>query len=198
MYNLVEGNVMGKFAADGYHGSGSHTVLLRNRILGTSRWQYVDHRTAVQIDRRNQFYSLVGNVLGSVVTPPSLAYATTSDWNGDAVFRLGFPDVGNDSYVGTWPPTPLAFDDGGPRDLYVDRNLTTNGTTLIEGNWDSVTQHVDWSAGPQSIPASLFLTSKPAWFGSLPWPPVDPNGTQSDDPSVIPAGYRYAHNGMNP
>ena len=30
-FNLVEGNYMGKFGSDGYHGSGLHTVLLLSR-----------------------------------------------------------------------------------------------------------------------------------------------------------------------
>jgi hypothetical protein len=45
----------------------------------------------------------------------------------------------------------------------------------------------------QPLPASYFLSSKPAWFGSLAWPPVDPANPATDDPSIIPAGYRYVH-----
>lgn len=193
MYNLVEGNVAGKFGVDAYHGSGSHTVLLRNRVLGTSRWPGVDHQTAIQIDRRNLYYTLLGNVLGSVAAPADQVYATASGWAGTAIYRLGFPDGGNDGYDGTSPPTPLAHADGGPRDLYVERTTTAPGTTLIEGNWDATTGAVDWSGDELAVPASLFLTTKPDFFGSLPWPPVDPGATATDDPTIIPAGYRYVH-----
>ena len=57
---------MSKFGSDGYHGSGSHAVLLRNVATGRNRWTYAVYRTAVQIDRRNTFYTIVGNVLGEV------------------------------------------------------------------------------------------------------------------------------------
>jgi hypothetical protein len=46
------------------------------------------------------------------------------------------------------------------------------------------------------LPASLAYSAKPAWFGFLAWPPVDPNSpTFSFD--IIPAGYRFK-TGVNP
>jgi len=196
-FNLVEGNVIGRFGSDAYHGSGSHTLLFRNAITGTSRWQGVTNRTAVQIDRRNLDYSVVGNVLGVASDPATHAYAMESGWSGSAIFRLGFPDMGNDGYSGTYPPTDLLHADGGPRDLYVDRTTSPDGTTLIEGNWDSVSGAVDWSVPEATHPDSYFLDAKPAFFGSLSFPPVDPDDPVSDDPTIIPAGYRYL-NGTDP
>ncbi|MBN1774285.1 MAG: hypothetical protein JXB32_23700 [Deltaproteobacteria bacterium] len=192
-YNLVEGNVIGKFGADAYHGSGSHTVLLRNVVTGDCRWPHVTNRTAIQLDRRNLHYALVGNVLGRAGTPADFEYATASGWSGSAIFRLGFPDVGNDGFSGTYPPTDLAHADGGPRDLYVERDDSEFGTTLIEGNWTSTLGRQDWTTPPQPIPDSYFLAGKPAWFGSLAWPPVDPAHPVTDDPAIIPAGYRHVH-----
>jgi len=192
-FNLVEGNFIGKFGSDGYHGSGSHTVMLRNAVTGTSSWPGVSNQTAIQVDRRNLEYTLVGNVLGVTGTPATFEYATESGWSGTAIFRLGFPDVGNDGYDGTFPPMDLFHSDGGPRDLYVDRDDTANGTTMIEGNWTSNQGTQDWTIEPAEMPDSLYLTAKPSWFGSLPWPPVDPAAPITDDPTIIPAGYRYVH-----
>jgi hypothetical protein len=192
-FNLVEGNVAGKFGSDAYHGSGSHSVLFRNLLTGVSSWPHVSNHTAVQIDRRNLYYSLVGNVLGQLGAPTTFEYAVDSGWDGTAIYRLGFPDGGNDGYSGTFPPTPLLHSDGGPRDLYVDRDTTAAGTTLIEGNWTSTRGAQDWSVDPQPLPDSYFLTAKPSWFGSLAWPPIDPTSPVTDDPTIIPAGYRYVH-----
>lgn len=192
-YNLVEGNVMGKFGVDAYHGSGSHTLLFRNAITGRTKWTTTDHATAIQIDRRNLHYSIVGNVLGIQGRPPTMDYATTSNWRGSTIYRLGFPDGGNDGYSGTFPPTPLAHSDGGARDRYVDRTTNAPGTTLIEGNWDSVTNRQDWSAGAKPLPSSHYLTARPAFFRSLAWPPVDPSQPVTNDPTIIPAGYRAIH-----
>jgi hypothetical protein len=192
-FNLIEGNLIGKFGSDAYHGSGSHTLLFRNVMTGASRWTGVSNPTAIQIDRRNLHYSVVGNVLGQTGNPAGLEYAAASGWNGRAIFRLGFPDMGNDGFSGTFPPTDLLHSDGGPRDLYVDRTTTSVGTTLIEGNWDSVLGSQDFSGNPETLPNSYFLASKPSWFGSLAWPPVEPANPVTDDPTLIPAGYRYVH-----
>ena len=190
MYNLVEGNFVGKFGSDGYHGSGSHTLLFRNVATGTSRWTGVDHRLALQIDRRNLYYSVVGNVFGVLSAPADHEYASESGWSGSSIYRLGFPDVGNDGFDGTFPPTPLVHGDGGPRDLYADRDDTMLGTTLIEGNWTSATNTVDWTVPAEALPDSYYLSERPAWFGALAWPPVRPE-SPSDDPTIIPAGYRH-------
>lgn len=195
-FNLVEGNYMGKFGSDGYHGSGSHTVLLRNVVTGRNRWTNATDRIAVQIDRRNLYYALVGNVVGRVGQPATYEYLATSlssDVNNSTIYRLGFPDGGNQGFVGLHPPTPIPHSDGGPRDLYVGRNSTTLGTTIIEGNWNSVLGRQDWTTAPTTIPSSLFLAAKPTWFGNLAWPPVDPANPITDDFTIIPAGYRYVH-----
>lgn len=199
-FNLVEGNYMGKFGSDGYHGSGSHTVLLRNVVTGRNRWTNATDRIAVQIDRRNLYYALVGNVVGRVGEPATYEYLTTSlssDVNNSTIYRLGFPDGGNQGFVGVFPPTPIPHSDGGPRDLYVGRTNTTYGTTIIEGNWNSVLARQDWTIAPAPIPDSLFLSAKPAWFGNLAWPPVDPARPVTGDPTIIPAGYRYVY-GVDP
>jgi hypothetical protein len=194
-YNLVEGNIMGKFGVDSYHGSGSHTVLLRNVITGRNNWTYASNRIAVQIDRRNLYYSLIGNVLGEVGNPTTYEYVATSGlpgWTESTIYRLGYPNVGNVSFSGEFPPTPLYHGDGGPRDLYVDRDDTAYGTTLIEGNWNPISGQ-DWTTAPEPIPESYYLVSKPSWFGALAWPPMDPANPNTDDPTIIPAGYRYVH-----
>ena len=53
------------------------------------------------------------------------------------------------------------------------------------------------SLGGVPLPASLYLSSKPGWFGSLTWPPVDPYSPNLSF-EVIPAGYRYLHAGPLP
>lgn len=192
-FNLFEGNITGKFGADAYHGSGSHAVLFRNLITGHNKWGQGASAAAVQIDRRNLYFSIVGNVIGDPLAPATIEEATISNWRGSSIFRLGYPDIGNNGYSGTHPPDPLAMGDGGPRDLFVDRSTTSVGTTLIEGNWTSASGRQEWSNQPALLPDSLFLLSKPRWFGGLAWPPIDPAKPTQSDPSSIPAGYRFVH-----
>ena len=94
-------------------------------------------------------------------------------------------------------PLSITNGSGGPRDLYVERGNTRYGTTLIEGNWNSFSGKQDWTIAPTTIPNSLFLSSKPAWFGDLAWPPIDPTKPVTNDPTIIPAGYRFIH-GVDP
>ena len=77
----------------------------------------------------------------------------------------------------------------------------TYTTQLRQGNWDFTTGQQTWYAGSgvgasgsastgkaQPMPSSLYLTSKPAFFGSNPWPWTDPsNGTIA----VLPAKQRF-------
>ena len=59
---------------------------------------------------------------------------------------------------------------------------TTYKTILRDGNWDWVTRSQRWhgiggaagSGTPKTLPDSLYLAKKPAFFGSSPWPWVDP------------------------
>src|SRR5262249_53568412 len=50
-------------------------------------------------------------------------------------------------------------------------------TVIRDGNYDYLTNSQRWHNTPQgfSIPASMYLSSKPAFFGSTPWPWVDPS-----------------------
>ena len=49
-------------------------------------------------------------------------------------------------------------------------------TVLRDGNFDYVTGEVRWDRTTRPLPASLYLTGKPAFFGDEPWPWVDPTG----------------------
>lgn len=76
-----------------------------------------------------------------------------------------------------------------------ERDLDVAATTLMRGNWESFMNGVPAYAplGGFTLPNSLYLSARPWWFGSLSWPPFNPqNPAQSYD--AIPAGYRYMHN----
>jgi hypothetical protein len=62
-------------------------------------------------------------------------------------------------------------------------------TTLREGNWDWVQAKQSWETlTAQELPSSLYLPQKPAFFGTNPWPWVDPStGTTH----TLPAKARF-------
>ncbi|HET9158682.1 MAG TPA: hypothetical protein VFN91_18550, partial [Myxococcaceae bacterium] len=57
-----------------------------------------------------------------------------------------------------------------------------------DGNWDSVNGRTIWASGAKTLPASLYLAGKPAFFGSRTWPWVDP---VSGSVGTLPAKARY-------
>lgn len=83
---------------------------------------------------------------------------------------------------------------------FVDNTINTQ---TRNGNWDWVTRAQHWYGtggttdgriAPVSLPASLYLSGKPAFFGSQIWPWVDPATGQT---LVLPAKYCFEH-GMMP
>jgi len=66
----------------------------------------------------------------------------------------------------------------------------TLSTLIRGGNYDYLTNSVHWeNVTQQTLPASLYLTTKPAFFGGNTWPWVDPGGpTQL---FTLPATARY-------
>ena len=53
------------------------------------------------------------------------------------------------------------------------------------------------SLGGDTLPNSLYRTSKPPWFNDLEWPPYDPVTPRTPSIEDIPAGYRFVH-GVDP
>ena len=70
----------------------------------------------------------------------------------------------------------------------------------VRASFTEVHQYISNAAGTGAIenstvdtlPDSLSYTAKPAWFGSLTWPPVNPN-SPTFSLEIIPAGYRYVN-----
>lgn len=203
-YNLFEGNYTGSFQADYYYGPSGWGTLFRNRISGNSS-ATTQHRVAVSIDTRQRNYSVVGNQLGERTAPSSLtlalpgvtrtyAQAGSISWGYDPgsasfsspyIYRLGYPYSGNNG--------------SGSGTAVHDSIVKTE--TLRHGNWDAANNAVVWdpAIADHTLPSSLYLPSKPSWFGNLAWPPYGPEAptSVSSDLAKIPAGYRLL-NGTNP
>ena len=55
---------------------------------------------------------------------------------------------------------------------------TTYNTTLVHGVYTHTNGVITWAPGiTHTLPASFYLTSKPAWFGNAPFPPIGPDVT---------------------
>ncbi len=193
-WNLWEGNVGTGFAADSHHNGSLYQIVFRNYASGwtpnpcayRSGTATNYYQRAINIWNSNMFYSVVGNVLGSptIGEGNSKSNAWVYEFNSSettprseipAIYKLGYMSVG----VGTeWYPA-------------------TADTLFRHGNFDFYhTNVVDWQEGyDHTLPASLYLTKKPDWWGDLAWPPIGPEMPDVETihlrTNLIPAQARF-------
>lgn len=199
MFNLYEGNVGMNWVSDGYHGSCSHQILLRNFFHGVNdRVGYTNFVRAVDLNRLTYWCSFVGNVLGADrwATNGSATYQLTIGhpaYNLWTVFRMGYPDLGSTSYDDA---DDYALPLPGPPNPGRDTNVLTR--TLIHGNYDYVQHAQTWdpAIADHVIPTSYVFGSTPQFFtdAGLVFPPIDPANPGAASPLSIPAGVRYVNN----
>jgi hypothetical protein len=187
MMNLFEGNVGVMFQSDGYFGSASHNTVFRNWFSGAHP-RLTQGLRAVALSRWSCYFNVVGNVLGDPSFPAPPAGLFTTEANGYSyltrvIYQLGYPHMGNNSYSGVNPP------DAGKDAL----DTRVKSTLVRHGNYDYATRSIHWDAGigDRTLPDSLYLPGKPAWFGDLRWPPIDPANPSTAAAGCIPAGCRF-------
>jgi len=178
-FELFEGNQSFNFDADNRWGNAVDITVFRNHLTGKRRsiapLQIPDqgNARAAGLMEGHWWYSFVGNVLGTAGQSPApnttYAYESFWPWNDDPVgmWRLGY---NNDDWTAQADPRVVS-------------------TVIREGNFDYATNQVHWSCAAQPLPSSLYLSGKPAFFGSNPWPWVDAAG--STKVAVLPARARF-------
>lgn len=160
-YTLFEGNeVVGKLHLDNINGSTFHNVLYRNRIHGTftNDGGTTGGEGCIAVDVSTVHSAIVGNHLGtnSGMSTDGWAYARSGDVVGESsrkgIFMLGFSGFASVTNAPT-PPFVKAVE----------------GHTLRAGNYHYVSNAVDatWTGTKSN---GIFYTSKPSYFGNLPWP----------------------------
>jgi hypothetical protein len=173
---LFEGNYSFNADSDYTHGNAIYLTFFRNWLTG-QRKSFTDtsgSRTA-GLAYGSWWDSFVGNVLGRdgemagwTYEDPAMAQ-TSADWGDMDVWKLGYDPE-------RWQ-------------MYADPK--TLSTVIRDGNWDYLTNSVHWHNTPAqfTIPNSLYLPGKPAFFGANPWPWVDPTGATKI--FTLPAKARY-------
>jgi hypothetical protein len=162
-FELFEGNLAFNIDGDDTWGGAVYITYFRNHATGKRRsYADIDSRRAIGLMYGHYYYSFVGNVLGTADENPapyrSFTYEDVYPWKPDPVglWRLGYT----------------------PKDWNAPADARVISTTHRHGNFDYATGAVHWASGfEQSLPSSLYLTSRPAFFGSSPWPWVDPTGS---------------------
>jgi len=200
-FNLLEGNVATVIEPDSIWGTSSHITAFRNWTIGTNQvcTPYTGRGTvsctstyafqaarAMDVSYLSTLDNFVGNVVGSAQAESMLAYGTAAMTKTDSVeypatrsydsvvynWSFGYGEA-NDDGTGTGcsggtPPCHLAG---------------TSATDLLHGNYSNITGTTTWATGvTQTLPASFYLTAKPSWWGSLPYPAIGPDVTGGTGP----------------
>lgn len=179
---LFEGNWGFNGDNDQTHGNSRLHTYFRNWLTGI-RTSYdtaagQGGMRAAGVTSTTNGMSFVGNVLGVSGRTSNLVYESTSQ-SASAIWMMGYL---------TWAP------------YTVDPNSLA--TTVRDGNFDFLTNQVHWHGlggsgqnngltppAASTLPNSLYMSGKPAFFGSSPWPWVDPFGTTKV--YTLPAKARY-------
>jgi hypothetical protein len=180
---LFEGNQSFNSDSDQTHGNSIYHTFFRNWLTGYRKpfsaldGTHIDDTAgccsplrAAGAHAYAYWFSWVGNVLGTPGKMSGWAYDGLSGNNSfppTAIWTLGDMDISPQGY---------------------DPNVEAKA--IRDGNYDFLTNSQHWhnTPGKFAMPNSLYLTSKPAFFGSNPWPWTDPTtGTIS----TLPAKARY-------
>lgn len=163
---LFEGNLSHNADSDYTHGNSTYLTFFRNHLTG-QRERFTDTAgvRTVGLAYGSWWDSFVGNVLGRAGQMSNWSYDDPSMDKGVAAWGSG--GKGNVWMIGydpiRWKMAP---------------DPKTLSTLIRGGNFDYLTNRTVWtnSFPEQSLPASLYLTKRPDFFGDYHWPWVDPTG----------------------
>jgi hypothetical protein len=170
MLNLYEGNNLGAIFVDSIHGTHFFLSFFRNHFDGTAHnTDGVSSFGGVVFWSHNRFHNVIGNVFGSTAYT---TYETNLQDSFNSVYGLGFQGSHGGTSLGNDP--------------------NVKRTLMRWGNWDNVTNSTRFLASEvpstianfanavpssQVLPPSMYLTTKPSWFGSTPFPAIGPDVT---------------------
>jgi hypothetical protein len=206
--DLWEGNAAANIGCDTTHGSSGGLVYFRNNAWGRSsdptyQAAQTQNLRAFSADAWAREMTVIGNVLQAYPSgsfqPVYEKPTNTTNINVPAIYDIGDSDrIGNGGGGGIFDisyTTPMA-NFGVAAGVLPNATYTTHAIDMLyrHGNWDNVTNSVAWDPANSihTLPASLYLTAKPAFFGSNTWPWVDPTATTAAARvNVLPAKQRY-------
>ncbi len=164
---LIEGNDGLGAGTDNIHGTHHFLTFFRNHFHGDPN--KTANTATMHLWRYSRFFNIVGNVLGR----PGYytTYETDLGTNDVDIYSFGQPDSG------------------------ASGDSRTRETAMRWGNYDTVTARSRFDSGEvpsgltnfanpvpanQALPPSFYLSVKPSWWGTMPWPAVGPDVVGGD------------------
>ena len=209
-FNLLEGNVAPDIYADPFWGTSSDTTAFRNWLTGTTRvCGPLTGRGSVDCGGANGHYAFnaaravqnsylstrnnyIGNVLGSAAMQSlirkgrrlaqveSTAYPAQRSFDDVAyAWTFGYGGDGDDGSgtgcSGGLPPCHVGI---------------ASLDVFLHGNYSNIGQSIAWAPGKShALPPSLYLTGRPSWWRTLPFPALGPDVTGGPGPG----GHSYGN-----
>jgi hypothetical protein len=188
---LYEGNSTDEIMYDNVWGSSSHNTTFRNRISGHSL-NKTSYRAAVKVNAQSHYMNVVGNVLGD----PTFHTRYVCDNVNMS------PDDNFEFDLGFWDSCETGINSTNPYDTLTESSLMRWGNwDAVTWNANGKSNGVRWCTGAgagnsqctvsetastdpnfpgiakpsQTLPDSFYMSAKPSWFGSVPWPPIGPD-----------------------
>jgi hypothetical protein len=201
-YQLYEGNVQNSYYGENFHGPKLMNTHFRNFITG---WESCANgncggatsKNSATVPYRTVAYSRYHNAIANVLGTPGYHSSAYQDGSLTSIYSLG---SGNSSSSGsTIPNDPLVaatflrwanYDTATGAVRFCGNSSNTGwsaacaGTSEIPTGAPSYPNTVptvgDTEAGQGALPASFYLSAKPVWFGSLPFPSIGPDVTNGN------------------
>lgn len=211
-YNLFEGNVVTSYGADSTWGSHANNTFFRNSLIGTSKGcapysgrgtvscsgsngiQQTQAVRAVNLTYLSTYANLVGNVVGSTAMQALKPYSQVEPevYQVIAVCPSGVSTncgSGSRGYDSTVYDYSIGYGETSDDGSSGYDALAPYTTMFRHGDYSGATASTAWATGvTQTLPASFYLSGKPAWWGSVPYPVIGPDVTGG--PGL--AGHVYA------
>jgi hypothetical protein len=174
-FDLIEGNDDTIIDLENYHGNTMFATLFRNHMTGTDQANGSSQSAPIMNYGYNRFTNILGNVLGKSGFANNYQFVPGGSGNcNTSIFNIG---TGGDCAHVSWD------DPHGLASVYRWGNwdVVTNGTRFVSAEVPSaLTLYAQPVPPDQTLPASMYLSAKPAFFGSTPWPAIGPDVTGGD------------------
>lgn len=195
-YTLWEGNIGSGLTGDDIHGPSFMLTSFRNRWSGRDNAKTVQ-TNAAHLYSFNRFWNLIGNILGT---------------NGYHVRYEGACATSSDSISGSDLDVYVLNCSGNQGSNFggLPNDLNTKISLMRWGNYDTVNaanrfvtgevpsgiaKYANAVPASQTLPSSFYLSSRPSWWGTMPWPSIGPDITGGNIANV--GGHAYLNPAAN-
>jgi hypothetical protein len=164
-HNLYEANIANSFGSDSYFGSQGPDVFVRNWGHGIYTGGTTNEIGYTWAMKRMSYKNVyLNNVSG-----------TTNKTMGYSGFSDGFPNMGNNTFIGYGPPWADWHTAAGPPG-FQEFDTNVNFTATRYGNYDFFSHSIpaEQALGGNTVSNSYLHPSAPSWWGNCPWPAIDP------------------------